>query len=110
MARFKHLVFVCANRRDANDTRGSCAARGSEALLDRLKQRTHEHGLKGKVRVTHSGCLDFCAKGCTVAIFSEQPEARETWYTRVTPADADELFEKHILQGERVERLLERGD
>ena len=110
MARFRHLVFVCTNDRDPGDPRGSCTARGSAAILDRLKELTHEHKLKGKVRVTSSGCLDYCAKGCTVAVFSEDPSIRETWYTRVTPADADELFQKHILGGERLERLVERAD
>ncbi len=110
MARFDHMVFVCTNERDPSDPRGSCAMRGSRDILDRLKQLVHEHKLKGKVRVTSSGCLDYCAKGCTVAVFSGDPRIRETWYTHVTPADADELFEKHILGGERVERLVERGD
>jgi (2Fe-2S) ferredoxin len=109
VARYQHLVFVCTNERDPSDPRGSCTARGSAAILDRLKELTHEHKLKGRVRVTQSGCLDYCAKGCTVAVFSRDPRLRETWYTRVTPADAEELFNSHILKGERVERLVEEG-
>ncbi len=101
------MVFVCTNQRDESDPRGSCAARGSEQILDRLKELTHLHKLKGKVRVTRSGCLDFCAKGCTVAIFSEEHSIRETWYTHVTPEDADALFEEHILGGKRLARLVE---
>jgi (2Fe-2S) ferredoxin len=107
MARFRHTVFVCTNVRDAKDERGSCSARGSEKILERMKELVGTRGLKGKVRVTKSGCLDFCARGCTVAVFSENPEHRETWYTRVTPADADELFETHVVGDKRLTRLVE---
>lgn len=109
MSRFSHIAFVCTKERDADDPKGSCFHRGSPALLERLKELTAEHKLKGKVRVTSSGCLDYCAKGCTVAIFSAGAPARETWYTRVTPADADRLFETHILRGERLEDKVERS-
>ncbi len=37
-------------------------AAGAE-LLGRLKELTAAHKLKGQVRVTRSGCLDYCAKG-----------------------------------------------
>lgn len=107
MARFKHIVFVCTNERDAEDSRGSCKARGGEALVDRLKELVAQHKLKGKVRVTRSGCLDYCAKGCALVAYSAAEPAPETWYTHVTPADADALFESHILKGERLARLVE---
>ena len=110
MARYEHLIFVCTNQRAAEDPRGSCAARGSAAILDRLKQLTHEHQLKGRVRVTHSGCLDCCAKGCTVVVFSSDPKLGETWYTHVAPADADELFATHVLKGQRLTRKVDQGN
>lgn len=107
MARFKHVLFVCTNDRDASDPRGSCAARGGEELLGRLKELVAEHKLKGKVRVTRSGCLDYCAKGCAVATFSAGKPAPETWYTHATVADAEALFESHVLRDERLARLVE---
>jgi (2Fe-2S) ferredoxin len=107
MSRYRHIAFVCTNERDPSDERGSCKARGSEELLERMKALVKERGLKGKVRVTASGCLDYCARGCTVAVFSQKPSPTETWYTRVTSADADQLFETHIVKGERLERLVE---
>ena len=102
MSRFRHLLFVCTNTRDPNDPKGCCASKGSKQLLDRLKALTAEHGLKGQVRVTSSGCLDYCAKGCAVVVFSEGLPKPETWYTRLIPNDADALFEQHILRGERL--------
>ena len=109
MARFKHIFFVCTNSRDASDPRGDCQTRSGPELLSRLKALTAEHKLKGQVRVTRSGCLDYCAKGCALAVFSETLPAGETWYTHVTPADADALFESHVIRGERLERLVEAG-
>jgi predicted metal-binding protein len=102
MARFKHILFVCQNERDRDNPKGSCKHRGSAALLDRLKELASEHGQKGKVRITGSGCLDLCAKGCAVAAFSGGAPAAETWYGNLGPEDADALFEAHILGGERL--------
>lgn len=107
MARFQHLLLVCQNQRDPDNPKGSCQSRGAAALLDRLKALIAEHRLKGRVRVTASGCLDYCARGCTVAAFSAARPGSETWYTRVRPEDADALFETHVLRGERLERLVE---
>lgn len=107
MARFDHIVFVCTKERDKDDAKGSCYHRGSPELLERMKKLTKEHKLKGRVRVTSAGCLDYCAKGCAVAIFSAGKPAPETWYTRLTPDDAEELFETHVLEGKRLEERVE---
>ena len=108
MARFRHILFVCTNERAPGDPRGSCAARGAKELLGRLKALTHEHGLQGKVRATAAGCLDMCAGGCAVAVFSEEGPAPQTWYVGVTPDDAEALFESHVLAGKRLERLTDK--
>ena len=97
MARFEHVIFVCTRERPPDDPKGCCSAKGSVELLSRLKNLIDKHGLKGRVRATSSGCLDFCAKGCTVAVFSADTDHPETWYTRTTPDDAEALFESHIL-------------
>jgi (2Fe-2S) ferredoxin len=120
MARFEHLLFVCTNSREAQSPgsagspgspKPSCAARGGEALLARLKELTREHRLQGKVRVTRSGCLDYCSKGCALVAFSADAPAAQTWYTHVTAADAEALFNSHVLQGKcYTERLDSRAD
>lgn len=109
MSRFKHLFFVCTNDRDPSDARGSCHGRGAEALLARLKELVKEHKLKGKVRVVGSGCLDYCAKGCVAAAFSEGAGGAggETWYTHLTPDDAERLFEQHILNNQPLTDRIE---
>lgn len=112
MARFDHLVLVCTNDRDPADPRGSCKARGGEELLDRLKALTAEKGLKGKVRAVKTGCLDLCAKGCVAAVYSAEGKAaaRETWYTKLEPRDADRLFQRHCVEGKALESNVERSE
>jgi (2Fe-2S) ferredoxin len=111
MARFEHIIFVCTNSRDAQSPRGSCAARGGEALLERLKELTRQHKLQSKVRVTRSGCLDYCSKGCALVAFSANAPAAQTWYTHVTAADAEALFDSHVVQGKCfTERHESRAD
>jgi (2Fe-2S) ferredoxin len=96
----RHL-FICTNRRDPLNPKGSCAAKGSEALKERFKKELHERGLKGKVRANAAGCLDQCEHGCTVVVYPEQ-----VWYGRVTVEDVPEIIERHIVGGQPVERLL----
>ena len=107
MGRFRHILFVCQRERAPDNPKGCCARRGAAEVLDRLKALTKEHGLKGKVRATEAGCLDYCKKGVTVAVFSDEGPRPETWYTHVTPEDAEELFTEHVLHGRPLERLIE---
>jgi len=96
----KH-VFICTNRRDPSNPKGSCAAKGSEAVRDEFKRLLHERGVKGKMRANAAGCLDQCARGVTVVVYPEQ-----VWYGRVTPDDIPEIVEKHLIGGQVVARLL----
>lgn len=93
-------VFVCLNERAADDPKGCCMAKGAAAIRDRLKQLTHEAGLRSRVRINTAGCLDQCAHGPTIVVY---PEA--VWYGRVTLDDVEELFREHVLGGRPVERL-----
>jgi len=93
-------VFCCTNRRPAGHPRGCCADKGSEALRDYMKDRAKELGLK-KVRVNIAGCLDRCELGPTVVIYPEG-----VWYSVATREDIDEVLQKHLIEGARVERLM----
>lgn len=103
MSRFNKHIFVCNNQRQAEDARGCCSARGSVALLDYLKKRVHESGLKGKVRVNKAGCLDACQYGPTLVIYPD-----DVWYSPQTQADMEEILTEHIENNRIVERLLIR--
>ncbi len=107
MSRFRHMIFVCETERAPDNPKGCCQTKGSAGLVDRLKELSAEHGLKGKVRITTSGCLNFCKKGVAAVAFSADPERAETWYTGLGPGDADALFEAHVLNEGRLKRAVE---
>lgn len=97
---YKAHVFCCTNERPPGHKRGCCKEKGAEQLRNYMKSRVKELGVEG-VRVNTAGCLDRCELGPTMVIYPEG-----VWYTYHTPADVDEIIEKHLQQGERVERLL----
>ena len=93
-------VFCCVNQRPAGHPRSCCADRGGKDLHGYMKSRAKELGIKN-IRVNQSGCLDRCELGPNMLI---QPEG--IWYQIRTKADVDEVLQKHIIEGGRVERLL----
>ena len=93
-------VLVCINERPADNPKGSCAAKGSVALYEELKAMTRDRGLGGRVIVSRTSCLKHCSRGITVAV---QPD--NVWYAQVTPADLDEICQRHLEDGQPLERL-----
>jgi (2Fe-2S) ferredoxin len=103
MSRFEKHLFICVNERSEDDPRGCCTSRGSAKLLDYIKKRVHDAGLKGRVRVNKAGCLDACAQGPAMVIYPE-----EIWYTPETAQDMEEIFSEHIQNNRVVERLVSK--
>jgi len=97
---FEAHLFACCNRRPDGHKRGSCAAKGAEALRDYMKVRAKEMGL-GRVRVNQAGCLDRCELGPCVVIYPEG-----VWYKVETRDDVDEILATHVRDGGRVARLM----
>ena len=93
-------VFCCVNERPAGHARGCCKSKGAEKLRNYLKARAKELGLN-EVRINQSGCLDRCELGPTVVIYPEG-----IWYAIATIEDAEELLQRHLIGGQRVERLM----
>ncbi len=96
---FKHHVFVCHNVRPEGAPRPSCTTDGKSELFTQLQQEVKAAGLTG-IRVNKAGCLDQCEHGPTMVVY---PEA--VWYGGVTPADAAEIVQEHLVNGRPVERL-----
>jgi (2Fe-2S) ferredoxin len=101
MSYYERHIFFCLNQRDNGED--ACAQHGAKDGFDRCKARVKAEGLAGPggVRVNKAGCLDRCAGGPVAVVY---PEA--VWYTYVDQHDIDEIVDKHLKQGEVVERLL----
>ena len=93
MAKFKMHLLVCGGT--------GCHASESESLLNHLKAIVTDKGLDTEVQVIATGCFGFCEKGPIVKVMPDN-----TFYTQVTPADAREIIEEHVIKGRKVDRLL----
>ena len=98
---FKRHIFFCLNERSNGEN--CCAQHNAQAAFDHCKQRIKALGLSGpgQVRVNKAGCLDRCSGGPVAVVYPEG-----TWYTYVDSGDIDEIVERHLKNGEVVERLL----
>jgi (2Fe-2S) ferredoxin len=100
----KRYLFVCVNRRDEHNPKGSCAAKASEEVYKALKAAVAARGLATlEARVCTSSCLDECATGVTVLV-----EPDHFFYGHVTVADIPEIVDG-LVRGEPVKRLVIRA-
>ena len=77
-----------------------CTSSKSPQILENFRRILKEKNIEN-VRVIKTGCFGLCAKGPIVII---RPE--DTFYAQVTPDDCEEIIQTHIVEGNRVERLL----
>lgn len=101
MFRKKRYVLVCANERAAGHPKGSCAGCGAAGVRERMKSLLEERNLKGRARILATSCLDVCEHGAVVCVMPDN-----VWYGGVRAEDAEDIVEKHLENGESVERLL----
>lgn len=95
-------VFVCTSK--------SCAANGSEAVLEAFRAQLIEAGMlytkhnpDGEVQCLHCGSVGFCAIGPAVLVYPDG-----IWYAHVTVADVPEIIASHVKGGVPVERLVRK--
>ncbi|MBI1752710.1 MAG: (2Fe-2S) ferredoxin domain-containing protein [Acidobacteria bacterium] len=95
-------VLVC--------TAKSCAANGSEAVLEAFKARLEEEQLlyfkgnrEGAVQCLTCGSVGFCAIGPAVLVYPDG-----VWYAHVSPGDVPEIVESHLKGGVPVARLMRK--
>lgn len=97
-------LFVCTNRRPDGHPKGSCAERGSEELILKLKEALALRGVaKDVVRACSSSCLDLCESGVTVL---QEPE--HVAYGHVRLEDVDAIADA-AAAGQVVARLVVHG-
>lgn len=78
-----------------------CKASSSHLIADNLNKILKENGIADKIEVITTGCFGFCEKGPIVKIIPDN-----TFYTQVTPEDAEEIVKEHIIGGKKIEHLL----
>ena len=78
-----------------------CISSRSDEITAEFKRLVEERGVADKVTVNQVGCFGFCSQGPFVKIYPE-----DTLYRLVTMEDVAEIFEKDILGGEVIDRLL----
>ena len=103
------LALRCVAAHDINSVKKDilccggtgCHASNAQELMDNLNKYIKENGLENDVRVVQTGCFGFCAQGPIVKIMPDN-----VFYVQVTPEDAKEIVESHIVNKQLVERLL----
>jgi (2Fe-2S) ferredoxin len=100
MGYYRRHVFFCCNKRAAPER--CCADSGSVEMQAYAKGRIKELGQAGKdrVRINKAGCLDRCEEGPVLVVYPD-----DVWYTYVDRSDVDEIIDRHVINGEIVERL-----
>ena len=87
----KH-VLVCGGT--------GCTSSHSKNIIEKFEELIKKEGLDN-VRVIRTGCFGLCAKGPIIVV---RPE--DTFYAASHVDDVEEIVEKHLKNGEIVERLL----
>lgn len=96
----ERYLFVCTNRREPGHPKGSCAERGSEELVKKLKAALLARQAAGRVRACSSSCLDLCEIGAAIV---QEPD--HVAYGNVTAADVEEIADA-VVGGTVVDRLV----
>ena len=78
-----------------------CHASESNLIVKLFAEQIAAHGMEDKISAEITGCFGFCEKGPIVKVFPEN-----VFYVHVKPSDVPEIFEEHLLKGQKVKRLL----
>ena len=84
---------VCTNR--------TCAADGTPAVLERLRQAARDSDACD-VRITRTSCLDKCGDGPMVTVYPDG-----IWYGGVDPEDAERIVGDHLDRDRIVSELVD---
>lgn len=91
MGQYRHHVFVCTSGK-------TCPLDGSLEVHSILKKGVVLSGLRGDVRVNHSGCMNQCGHGPMVVVYPD-----DVWYAHVDAEGARRIVEEHLVGGHVVE-------
>ncbi len=102
-APLKRQVFVCNGK--------SCLAIGGAEVKAEFEKQLEARNLRygkeskgrnpnGEIVLTDCSSIGFCSIGAAVLVYPEG-----IWYGQVRAEDVSEIIEKHLINGEIVERL-----
>src|SRR4030042_3329197 len=90
--KLKERILLC--------TGGGCLASGALDIKKALEIEIKKNKLEDKVVIIETGCLGPCTYGPVIIMQKDN-----TFYENLKPEDAEEIIEKHIINGEIIERL-----
>ena len=93
MAQKKMQLLVCGGT--------GCSDLHGDVIPDNLRLELEANALENDIQVVKTGCFGLCSFGPIVKIMPD-----DVIYTHVTPDDAREIVEEHLIRGHKVERLL----
>jgi (2Fe-2S) ferredoxin len=96
----ERYLFICTNRREEGNPKGSCAQQGSEELVKLFKAALVKRGAAGAIRACSSSCLDLCELAASVV---QEPD--HVVYGHVTAEDVPDIVEA-VISGKVCERLV----
>ena len=88
---YKRVIFVCCNSREQGICCSPSGTLEGEQIRGWLKEYVKSKGLKGKIRVAKSGCMDLCSHGPNVMIFPDN-----IWLKGVKKEDLAQITEQYI--------------
>jgi NADH-quinone oxidoreductase subunit F len=92
----ENTILICAG--------GGCISAGEISVKSALENEIKKYSLDKVIKVVETGCMDACSLGPLMIIYPEG-----VFYQKVTPKDAKEIVEEHLLKGRAVQRLLYKG-
>ena len=78
-----------------------CTSSGSKAIQAAFAEQLAAKGLQDEVKIIQTGCFGLCALGPVVVVYPEG-----VFYSKVTPADVEEIVSEHLYKGRIVQRLV----
>ena len=107
MAEYHAHILVCTNSEGAEDKR-HCGDKGGLAVWQAFRAARAKFGLEREVTISKTGCTGqhapLASTQATVIIYGPDPAQGGTWY-RATPAEAEELFQEHVIHRRALDRL-----
>ncbi len=97
---YRRHLFFCTHQTE--EGKPCCNRHGAKKMHKHAKQRLKALGLHqpGDFRANKAGCMGRCGEGPVVAVYPDN-----VWYSYVDREDIDEIIDRHLLQGEIVDRL-----